>query len=635
MSQDGSLKELLRELAEERGFDLRGYKITTVERRIRKRMFQLHLGSFSDYAEYIRKKPDEINELLNIILINVTEFFRDPPAWEILRNEILPPMLQKLRPGESFRVWSAGCATGQEAYSLAITLSELLGPRLPQFDIKIYATDVDEEALATARRAEYPAEALRHVRPRWREKYFHGKTMLRVNRDIRRLVIFGHSNLAKDAPISHVNLVACRNVLIYFGSDLQRYILTRLDYALEPGGILFLGKAESQLSNSTSFHRLNARWRIFQKIVSEPERATPPSLPEPAGEEAVAPEQQLETTRSEQRKTLDALGLGVIVIGPDGTITQSNAAVLTMHGLAPSQLVGKKLKNTAIYTQSPELDTHIQASKDSHGISRFLTKVKVGENEHVLEVTLRPAVDNQGQRGGSLIAYEDVTAESKLQQAITELESTSAELQSANEELETTNEELQSTNEELETTNEELQSTNEELETTNEELQSLNEELQTANQELEEQGRQVEQINSFYEQALERIPLPVMLVTHENQIEFWNSMALRLFGFKSRPPVELDLGQLPVENSARQQIVQRVRATLAKKKPTVLRRFTLPDGVTRIVDVNFSLVEREGRPSTVLLVFRPAADVSPAALKDKMKRQVEVARNKKVFRKRS
>jgi len=605
MSQETSLKQLLQELAEERALDLRGYKITTIERRIRKRMFQLSLGSFSAYAEYIRQKPDEINELLNVILINVTEFFRDPPAWEILRNEILPPILQKLKPGEPFRVWSAGCATGQEAYSLAITLSELLGPRLPQFDVKIYATDVDEPALGVARRAEYPAEALRHLRPSWREKYFYGKSTLRVSRDIRRLVIFGHSNLAKDAPISHVSLLACRNVLIYFGSELQRYILGRMDYALDPGGILFLGKAESQLSSSTSFQRLNARWRIFQKIGPESEKAVPAPPPQPIGGEIVAAERQLENLRSEQRKTLEALGLGIIVITPDGTVTQSNSAVLEMHGLPESPMVGEKLQDTSLFAQSPDLSAHMLAGRDSHAISRYRTKVRIGEADHVLEVTLRPVAEDGAEPGGSMIAYRDVTAESKLQLAIGGLESTSAELQSANEELETTNEELQSTNEELETTNEELQSTNEELETTNEELQSLNEELQTTNQELEEQTRQVEQINSFYEQALERIPLPVMLVTHENQIEFWNSMALRLFGFKSRPSVELDLGQLPVEHSARQQIVQRVRATLIKRKPVALRDFTLRDGVPRTADISFSMVEREGRPPTVLLVFRP------------------------------
>src|SRR5262249_51218146 len=159
MTRDVTLKDLLQELAEQRGFDFRGYKKTTLERRFRKRMFQLNIGTYAEYGDYIRNNPDEANALLNTILINVTEFFRDPPAWEVLRNNVLPPMLKSLKSGASFRAWSAGCASGEEAYSVAIILSEFFGPRIAEFDVKIYATDIDEEALATARRGEYSAEA--------------------------------------------------------------------------------------------------------------------------------------------------------------------------------------------------------------------------------------------------------------------------------------------------------------------------------------------------------------------------------------------------------------------------------------------------------------------------------------------
>ena len=266
MARDVSLTELLQELAEQRSFDFRGYKKTTLERRFRRRMFQLNVGNYADYSEYIRNNPEEINELLNTILINVTGFFRDPPAWEILRHEILPPLLKPLKTGHSFRVWSAGCASGEEAYSAAILLAEHFGPHIQEYDVKIYATDIDEDALNTARRGEYSLDSVQRVRPEWQGKYFHGEGLLRINRDVRRLVIFGRSNLGQDAPISHVNLLICRNLLIYFDSDLQKQILKRLHYALEPGGILFLGKSESQLARSSQFRQVNARWRIFQRI---------------------------------------------------------------------------------------------------------------------------------------------------------------------------------------------------------------------------------------------------------------------------------------------------------------------------------------------------------------------------------
>src|SRR5215470_14916066 len=169
MARDVTLKELLQELAEQRGFDFRGYKKTTLERRFRRRMFQLNIGNYADYGDYIRRNLEEVNELLTTILINVTEFFRDPPAWEILRHEILPSLLKQLKPGHSFRVWSAGCASGEEPFSMGILLAEHFGPRIQEYDIKIYATDIDDDALSTARRGEYSIESLRRIRAEWRE----------------------------------------------------------------------------------------------------------------------------------------------------------------------------------------------------------------------------------------------------------------------------------------------------------------------------------------------------------------------------------------------------------------------------------------------------------------------------------
>src|SRR5579885_1255092 len=175
MAKDVTLKELLQELAEERHFDFRGYKKSSLERRFRRRMFQLNLAGYAQYGEFVREHPDEINQLLNTILINVTEFFRDPPAWEILRHEILPSLLNRIKPGHSFRAWSAGCASGEEAYSVAILLAEYFGSRIQEYDIKIYATDVDDDALNSARRGEYSLDSVRRVRAEWRDKYFHGK----------------------------------------------------------------------------------------------------------------------------------------------------------------------------------------------------------------------------------------------------------------------------------------------------------------------------------------------------------------------------------------------------------------------------------------------------------------------------
>ncbi len=607
MSNEVALKELLEELAEQRGFDFRGYKRTTLERRFRRRMFQLSVGSYAEYAEYLRKHAGEINELLSTILINVTEFFRDPPAWEILQHEILPPMIKQLKPGASFRAWSAGCASGEEAYSIAIVLAELFGARLAEFDVKIYATDVDEEELVTARRAEYSSEALRRVRPEWRDKYFHGNGSYRVNRDIRRLVIFGRSNLAQDAPISHVNLLVCRNVLIYFDSTLQKQILARLHYALDPGGVLFLGKSESQLTNSNQFRRLNPRWRIFQRItqvlIPDPAR---PGNSDPGQPEAVdsTTREELNILRLQQRYMLDTLNVGVLILEPDDTIRQHNASFPSLYGLASTNFAGKRLQDTDILARTTELGQYLQGTHVNHQSARFRARVKVGGEERLLEIVIRPVLDDHGERSGTYIYCEDVSVQEKLQSTVEELESTTEELQSANEELETTNEELQSTNEELETTNEELQSTNEELETTNEELQSLNEELETTNQELEERTKDLDELNSVYAQTLERLRMPIMLVNQERRIEFWNSTLLRLFGFRTKPPVELQLEQLPLPEKLRGLIVRRHRTVLAKQQGSVARGQEM-GGNLPVVDIHFSLIPKDERTHNVLIMFEP------------------------------
>ena len=613
------MKELLEELAQQRGFDFRGYKKTTLERRFRRRMFQVNIGSYADYGEYIRQHPDETNELLNTILINVTEFFRDPPAWEILRHEILSSLLKTLKPGHSFRVWSAGCASGEEPFSIAILLAEYFGPRIHEYDLKIYATDIDDDALNTARRGEYSPDALRRVRPEWRQKYFQGKGFMRVTREIRKLVIFGRSNLAQDAPISHVNLLICRNLLIYFDADLQKQILNRLHYALDPGGVLFLGKSESQLTNSTQFRRLNSRWRIFRRISNAPFEERPQGREENGElmESSPRTREELDGIRQQQRYMLETLRIGVVVLGPDDTIVLNNASALTLCGLPPVSLAGRRLHETDLSIRIPEVSTYLQSTRVNNESGKFQARIKTPNEEKLVELTIRPTLDERGERSGTLIYLDDQTLHEKLQVTVEELESTGEELQSANEELETTNEELQSTNEELETTNEELQSTNEELETTNEELQSLNEELETTNQELEERTKELDQVNSVYLQTLEKIRLPVMLVDQERHIEFWNARALRLFGFKNRPPVELTIDQLPLSPELRTVLVRRHRSVLVKEEPTIARGHLLGGKLNLRADIHFSLIPKEDRTKNVLIMFEPSTEEGPPTRKER------------------
>jgi two-component system CheB/CheR fusion protein len=614
------LRELLHFLAEEREFDLRGYKPTTLERRIRKRMGQLSVPAYDAYLEYIREHPRETNQLLNTILINVTEFFRDPAAWEVLAQDVLPHMLKRLRVGDSFRAWVAGCSTGEEVYSLAILIAEYFGAKVPDFDIKIYATDVDDDALSVARRGEYDPERLRRVRHEWVQKYFSGIALSRVNRELRRMLIFGRSDLAKDAPISHVRLVVCRNVLIYFDSITQTHILNRFHYALDPGGILFLGKSESKLSNTNSFLPVDSRWRIFRKDSSDPLRT--PILRPSRNHEVMSVndsprEQELIRLKLYHRALLEVLEPGVFSLDADNVFVNENKSALDLWGVSGSKMVGQPLSGSALAKRCPEVVERVEESRRNPTKHiRFECSIKIGEEPRTLQVSIRPvnAEDDLQQRVGTLICAEDITHREKLQTTIEQLEATGEELQSANEELETTNEELQSTNEELETTNEELQSTNEELETTNEELQSLNEELENMNEELEFRTRELDTLNNRYAETLERMPWAVTVLDNEGRVQFWNSAAQKVFDLEAASVIGLELSQLPIQPAVREALIRRRKAILEKQAPMQLRnqQFELRRA-TQTFDIHLTPISTEGGKPSLMLMFAPQPGTAPKA----------------------
>ncbi len=552
MAEQQTLKDLVRELAEQRGLDLRGYKPTTLERRLRRRMQQLSITSYRDYLEYIRHTPSENNELLKTVLINVTEFFRDRPAWDYLGQEVLPVLFQSRPAGSLFKVWCAGCSTGEEAYSAAIMISEFMGPRITSYNIKIYATDNDEHALRIARRGEYTAESLHLVPPQIRDKYFSGEGRLRIARDLRKLVIFGRSNLLHDSPISHVDLLICRNVLIYFDPMAQQHIVTRLRYALNDGGILFLGKSESQLKRYSDMLPLNPKWRIFLR------RSSPDQDKARGGNGKAEMDSNLKEKAQHEFHNLklyyDALLTtlepGILVMDSGDTIITENEKVAKFFNLS-TNLVGKKLQETELWQRCAELKHRLQESRAGNPKTvRFEYSTSPSST---VAITIKPIL-SQSQAGqvGTLIYMENVAPRTTLQGAIGDLEGTAQDLQTANEELETTNEELQSTNEELETTNEELQSTNEELETTNEELQSLNEELETTNEELSARTRELDEVNARYSEMLERMPWPVFLVNEDGAIYMFNSAAQNLFGFASPSAKGMLLKELPLDGKSRQ-----------------------------------------------------------------------------------
>jgi two-component system, chemotaxis family, CheB/CheR fusion protein len=258
---------LLQFLDSSRGFDFTGYKRASLERRVRRRMDKVDVASFTDYVDYLEVHPDEYEHLFNAILINVTEFFRDPDAWEHLRATSIPLLLADRAPDDPIRVWSAGCATGQEAYTIAMVLAEAVGLEAYRERVKIYATDIDEEALDVARAGSYGVREMETVPEDLRERYFERQDRrMTFRKDLRRTVIFGRNNLVADAPISRLDILLCRNTLMYMNSETQGRIVRNLHFALRDGGILMLGRSEMMGAHRDRFAIEDLKKRIFRKL---------------------------------------------------------------------------------------------------------------------------------------------------------------------------------------------------------------------------------------------------------------------------------------------------------------------------------------------------------------------------------
>ena len=258
-------EEVLQYLQQTHGFDFTAYKRESLMRRVLKRMQMVDAATFEDYFDHLQMHQEEFEQLFNTILINVTSFFRDSEVWAGLAADVLPSLVEE---SESLRVWSAGCASGQEPYSLAILFAELLGAKAMRERVKIYATDIDEEALAAARTATFEAHDVKNVKPEWVAKYFEptGNGHYTVSRELRRSVIFGRHDLLNDVPISRVNLLLCRNTLMYFTADAQARVLGRFYFSLYPAGVIVLGRAEMLFSHSTTFTPVDLKRRIFRTI---------------------------------------------------------------------------------------------------------------------------------------------------------------------------------------------------------------------------------------------------------------------------------------------------------------------------------------------------------------------------------
>jgi two-component system CheB/CheR fusion protein len=583
---DEAFEALLRYMRDSRGFDFTGYKRTSLMRRVRHRMDQAGYETFEDYLDVLQASSDEFAALFNSILINVTSFFRDAPSWDFVRDEVIPSLLAERAPADPIRVWSAGCASGEEAYTLAMLLAEAVGADDFRQRVKIYATDIDDDALSAARAASYGAKAVEPIPPNLLERYFeHINGHYIFRKDLRRAVIFGHNDLVKDAPISRVDLLACRNTLMYLNAETQRNVLGRLHFALAPQGTLFLGHAEMLLSQTDRFTPINLKHRIFRKAVGSHNGVNRLDDAVPMFNR----HGDLPGTSHIRELAFRASPVAQIVVSGDGTVAMINQQAEATFGLSARD-IGRLLRDLEVSFRPVELRAYLEQAKVERRSARIqdVQWQRQGAESIWFEIHINPLVDADKGLLGVSIVFFDVSATRALVDKVMEtnrqLEAAYEELQSTNEELETTNEELQSTVEELETTNEELQSTNEELETMNEELQSTNDELHTINDALRERSLELDESKFFVDSLVNSIQFAMLVVDREMDVVVWNRGCEELWGLRADETVGVPLGSLDIG------------LPIVEVKPLIGKAFVDPETTGETV---VDAINRRGKPTRV------------------------------------
>jgi two-component system CheB/CheR fusion protein len=572
---DTSLDELLEFIKTARGFDFTGYKRSTLQRRIAKRMGEVGVERYDDYTEQLELNPDEFAQLFNTILINVTGFYRDPATWEYLEKEIVPELVRNRPPDAPLRVWCAGVASGEEAYTVAMVLAGVLGDQAFRDRVKIYATDADEEALDQARAAAYPPKAVADLPREILENYFERRDQRYLFRkDLRRAVIFGRNDLVQDAPISRIDLLVCRNTLMYFNAETQQRILRRFHFGLDPDGVLVLGKSELLLSHTDLFAPVDLKRRVFRKLGR-------PSLRDRV--EGMAHDMRESGKPSEVALRNGAFDLSPgaqIVVNREGELALANESARRLFGLGANDL-GRPISELEISYRPVDLGPHLErvfTQQRAAELRALHWRSPTARDRH-LDVRIVPLAGN-GAVTGAVIAYTDVSDTRELED----------QLVTARRELEDAHEELQSAVEELETTNEELQSTNEELETTNEELQSTNEELETMNEELRLRSTELNNVNAFLETILTSMGIAVVVLDPSMHVQIWNAHARELWGVTAEEAegahfLRLDFG-LPVK-----ELKAPLEASLA--------------GTTEREELVLDAVSRRGKPFRCNVVCLP------------------------------
>ncbi len=530
---DNSLQKIFLLLRSQTGHDFSQYKPSTIHRRIDRRMAIHQIEALHSYVKYLQQTPAEVEALFRDMLIGVTGFFRDPEAFQVLEERILPQLFADKPAGSTIRVWCAGCSTGEEAYSLAILLQERSEALKLGHTVHVFATDIDRQAIVTARSGQYPASIAADLTPERLARFFTAvpdSGAYRIHRAIRDLLVFSEQDVIKDPPFSKLDLISCRNLLIYLGADLQKTLVALFHYALNPHGFLFLGTSEGVSEHGDLFAVLDRKAKVFQRKDGERSVQRPGLAPlSPAIRAArLTPSQGALAPAAPRKPPLRELTEQMLLqhVAPACALVNREGDILYLHGRTgmffeptPGEAAVNNILKMARDGLRPGLTTTLHHATDTNQSVRC-PSLKVRTNGHVILVnlTIRPVTSGHGATSEVplyLVILEEASAaepvgkepvvesrdlvaaaEASIVALRHELQIKDEYLRATQEELETSNEELKSSNEEMQSVNEELQSSNEELETSKEEMQSINEELTTVNTELQTKVVELSQANN-------------------------------------------------------------------------------------------------------------------------------------------
>ena len=555
------LGRILGKLSAASGIDFRQYKPATLQRRIARRMMLNRVGSLQEYVRFVEANPAEVRDLQEDALINVTNFFRDPEVWEALKNDVLPRIFETRPDDRQVRVWVPGCATGEEAYSIAICLLEFAGGRSSEPPMQVFGTDASERMVQLARAGAYSETIAGDMSPE-RLHHFFTRTDkgYQINKRVRDLCIFARQNLSNDPPFSRLDMISCRNVLIYFNQSLQKQILPTFHYALRDGGYLLLGSSETLREYSSLFTLVDRRCKFYlKKPVDNPVALDfsrgPVAVPVDGGDAAARPEDgwsDAEIQRAADRIVLARYGPAGVVVNERLEILQSRGHTGDFLEMSPGssslqltrmlrESIANQVRDAVRRSIAEDMPVRIPDLEVRNGDQSRTVAVEVLPIQSVhlhrrcYLVLFVPAPERHGGPASVVEAAPELAPDEKdriVSQLRKDLASNRLYLQSLIEERDVKNQDLISANEEIQSANEELQSANEELETTKEEIQSANEELQTVNEELNSRNAALAQAGNDLNNLLTSVNIPVLMLNSNMEIRQFTPLAQRLMNVR-------------------------------------------------------------------------------------------------------